>query len=111
MEFDRLGVFTYSDGGRHEGIRTAAESAEPYGRTAAAFSNGTAGCDRESKKPRPYREGVHCPGEGPSEESEFLLQGRLESQAPEIDGICLINDSEAGMCKAANFARSGLPGF
>lgn len=34
--------------------------------------------------------------EGPSDQSELLLQGRLESQAPEIDGVCLINDTEVG---------------
>jgi len=32
--------------------------------------------------------------EGLSQESDLLMQGRLESQAPEIDGICLINDSD-----------------
>ena len=31
--------------------------------------------------------------EGPSEESEYLLEGRLRSQAPEIDGRLLITDT------------------
>ena len=31
--------------------------------------------------------------EGPSEETEYLLEGRLRSQAPEIDGRLLITDS------------------
>jgi ribosomal protein S12 methylthiotransferase len=30
--------------------------------------------------------------EGPSAETELLWQGRLSTQAPEIDGICYIND-------------------
>jgi ribosomal protein S12 methylthiotransferase len=30
--------------------------------------------------------------EGPSEETELLWQGRLSTQAPEVDGIVLIND-------------------
>ncbi|MCS7314093.1 MAG: 30S ribosomal protein S12 methylthiotransferase RimO [Bryobacterales bacterium] len=30
--------------------------------------------------------------EGPSPETEWLWQGRLATQAPEIDGVCLIND-------------------
>lgn len=30
--------------------------------------------------------------EGPSSETEWLWQGRLATQAPEIDGVCLIND-------------------
>jgi ribosomal protein S12 methylthiotransferase len=41
--------------------------------------------------------------EGPSEESELLLQVRLESQAPGIDGICLINDSEVGEIQSGEF--------
>jgi ribosomal protein S12 methylthiotransferase len=41
--------------------------------------------------------------EGPSQESELLLQGRLESQAPEIDGVCIINDSEAGPVNTGEF--------
>jgi ribosomal protein S12 methylthiotransferase len=31
--------------------------------------------------------------EGPSDESEYLLEGRLRSQAPEIDGRLLITDT------------------
>ncbi len=31
--------------------------------------------------------------EGPSEEHEYLLDGRLRSQAPEIDGRLLITDA------------------
>ena len=31
--------------------------------------------------------------EGPSEESDLLLQGRMQTQAPEIDGHVLINDA------------------
>ena len=30
--------------------------------------------------------------EGPSEETELLWAARLASQAPEIDGVCYIND-------------------
>lgn len=33
--------------------------------------------------------------EGYSEETELLLQGRTSQQAPEIDGVVLINDGEA----------------
>jgi len=30
--------------------------------------------------------------EGPSEETDLLWQARMSTQAPEIDGICYIND-------------------
>ncbi len=33
--------------------------------------------------------------EGHSEETELLLQGRMSQQAPEIDGVVLINDGQA----------------
>jgi ribosomal protein S12 methylthiotransferase len=32
--------------------------------------------------------------EGPSAETDLLWQGRLSTQAPEIDGVTLINDFE-----------------
>ena len=30
--------------------------------------------------------------EGPSPETDLLWEGRLQTQAPEIDGVCYIND-------------------
>jgi ribosomal protein S12 methylthiotransferase len=30
--------------------------------------------------------------EGPSEETDLLWQARMSTQAPEIDGVCYIND-------------------
>jgi ribosomal protein S12 methylthiotransferase len=35
--------------------------------------------------------------EGKSKESDLLLEGRMESQAPEIDGSVLINDVSEGL--------------
>jgi ribosomal protein S12 methylthiotransferase len=32
--------------------------------------------------------------EGPSPETELLWQARTSTQAPEIDGVCLVNDVE-----------------
>ena len=32
--------------------------------------------------------------EGPSPETPLLWQARLSTQAPEIDGVCLVNDFE-----------------
>ena len=39
------------------------------------------------------RSTVRRRGGGPCEETEHLLEGRLRSQAPEIDGRLLINDT------------------
>ena len=41
--------------------------------------------------------------EGQSEESELLLQGRMETQAPDIDGHVLINDVGETQVNAGGF--------
>ena len=38
--------------------------------------------------------------EGPSKETELLWEARLATQAPEIDGVCYINDAEPGEPRA-----------
>jgi ribosomal protein S12 methylthiotransferase len=35
--------------------------------------------------------------EGLSDETDLLLQGRMSQQAPEIDGVVLINDGQANV--------------
>ena len=40
--------------------------------------------------------------EGFSEETELLLQGRMSQQAPDIDGVVLIND---GLAKVGQFVK------
>ena len=103
MEFDRLGVFTYSDEedttafdlGQKVLARTAERRRSSLMRQQAVIAG------------RKNRElvGKEFPIliEGPSQESKLLLQGRLESQAPEIDGVCLINDSEVGELQSGDF--------
>jgi ribosomal protein S12 methylthiotransferase len=103
IEFDRLGVFTYSDEedtiafglGRKVSTRTGER------RRRALMEQQEEIADRKNRN----LIGKELPilVEGPSVESEFLLQGRLESQAPEIDGICLIHDSEIGEIKSGEF--------
>ena len=96
MEFDRLGVFCYSDeegtaafNSRRKVPATTAENRRrELMRQQAAIS-------RRKNRQLVGKE-MALLVEGPSDQSELLLQGRLESQAPEIDGVCLINDSEVG---------------
>ena len=103
MEFDRLGVFTYSD---EEDTKAFALRPKVPARTAERRRRSL----MEQQVALASRKNRDLIGkerialvEGPSEESEFLLQGRLESQAPEIDGVCLINDSEAGDVQSGEF--------
>ncbi len=44
--------------------------------------------------------------EGPSQETELLWEARLPTQAPEIDGVCYINDfGEAGAARPGEMRR------
>ncbi|MEK6322008.1 MAG: 30S ribosomal protein S12 methylthiotransferase RimO [Acidobacteriota bacterium] len=96
-EFDRVGVFTYSD-----------EENSPAFALEEKVDNATAK-KRESrlmkaqarishrKNRRLIGSQVRVLLEGKSKESDLLLEGRMESQAPEIDGSVLINDVPEGM--------------
>jgi ribosomal protein S12 methylthiotransferase len=103
FEFDRLGVFTYSD--EEDTIAFAlnpkvpARTAERRRRSLMEQQATIAAGKNRSLIGKEFLVMI----EGPSQESELLLQGRLESQAPEIDGICLINDSEIGDVQSGEF--------
>jgi ribosomal protein S12 methylthiotransferase len=92
-EFDNLGAFTYSP--------EPGSGSEPLGDPVATEEK-----DRRRdfllslqrpialRKNRALRgRSVEAIVEGPCEETEHLLEGRLRSQAPEIDGRLLINDT------------------
>ncbi len=103
MEFDRLGVFVYSDeedtGAFALSDKVPGTVAEKRRRRLMAQQTRIAARKNRALVGREFSILI----EGPSQESELLLQGRLESQAPEIDGVCLINDSEAGPLSAGEF--------
>ncbi len=105
IEFDRLGVFTYSD---EEGTSAFTLPAKLRARDAERRRRILMDQQRKiaERKNRALIGKVEpVLVEGPSRESELLLQGRLESQAPEIDGVCLINDSEVGEVRAGEFRK------
>jgi ribosomal protein S12 methylthiotransferase len=93
MEFDRLGVFVYSDEEDTDafdlGEKIPSEIAEARRKILMDQQRKIAALKNRSLKGKEFPILI----EGPSQESELLLQGRLESQAPDIDGVCLINDS------------------
>jgi ribosomal protein S12 methylthiotransferase len=93
--FDHLGAFTYS----HEDHTTAFDLPDDVpdqvkedrrGEVMALQEEIAAGRNRERVGRRLT---VLC--EGPCEETEHLLQGRHQGQAPEVDGRVLINDGSA----------------
>jgi len=97
VEFDRVGVFTYSD---EEGTPAFALPNKVPHRTASrrrtALMKQQARISQRNNKTR-VGEVVRVLFEGESKESELLWQGRLATQAPDIDGCILINDVPDGV--------------
>jgi ribosomal protein S12 methylthiotransferase len=97
VEFDRVGVFTYSD---EEGTAAFALPDKVPARLAArrrtALMKQQARISRRKNKQR-VGDVVRVLFEGESKESELLWQGRMETQAPDIDGCVLINDVPEGV--------------
>ena len=100
VEFDRVGVFTYSD---EEGTPAyeLPDKIDPRvaRRRRARLMKEQARISRRRNRARVGAQ-VRVLFEGPAKESELLWQGRLETQAPDIDGCVLINDAPAGMTPA-----------
>jgi ribosomal protein S12 methylthiotransferase len=96
VEFERVGVFTYSD---EEGTPAyeLTNKVDPKiaKRRRDRLMKAQAGISKKRNKAR-IGQTVRVLFEGESKETELLWQGRLESQAPEIDGSVLINDVPDG---------------
>ncbi len=93
-QFDHLGVFTYSN--EQSSAAFALPGAVPSQVANRRQKNILDLQRRISRRKLRAKVGQRLPVlvEGQAEESEMLLVGRLESQAPEIDGRVLINDFE-----------------
>ncbi len=93
VEFDRVGVFTYSD---EEGTPAYDLPDKVHPKIAkqrrARLMKEQSRISRRRNKSR-IGETVRVLFEGESKESELLWQGRMETQAPDIDGCVLINDA------------------
>ncbi len=91
-KFDWLGVFSYSDeegaGAFDLGDKVPKRTIEARRRKLMRLQNKIS---RKAKAGWVGRE-IEVLVEGPSEETELLWQGRTLDQAPEIDGLVLIND-------------------
>ena len=96
VEFDRVGVFTYSD---EEGTAAFDLPDKVDAKVARARrAKLMRAQSRISLKKNRARVGdtVRVLFEGASEETDLLWQGRMETQAPDIDGCVLINDAPEG---------------
>jgi len=97
IEFDRVGVFTYSD---EEGTPAfdLPNKVDPKiaRRRRDRLMKEQSKISRRRNQAR-IGEAVRVLFEGESSESELLWQGRMETQAPDIDGCVLINDAPEGL--------------
>jgi ribosomal protein S12 methylthiotransferase len=93
VRFDNVGVFLYSDEERTAAFdldkkvhrRTAEKRRNQLMKEQSKISS--------NKLRSMVGKTVRVLLEGPSSESDLLLQGRMETQAPDIDGHVLINDA------------------
>src|SRR6267378_2573312 len=97
VEFDRVGVFTYSD---EEGtpafeLPNKVDPKIAKQRRARLMKEQSKIARRKHKAMVGQR--VRVIFEGESNESDLLWQGRMETQAPDIDGCVLINDAPEGL--------------
>jgi ribosomal protein S12 methylthiotransferase len=96
VEFDRVGVFTYSD---EEGTPAydLPNKVDPKiaNRRRARLMKEQARIAKRKHKAM-IGETIRVIFEGESNETQLLWQGRMETQAPDIDGCVLINDAPEG---------------
>ena len=103
VEFDNVGVFLYSD---EEGTGAFDLDGKVQRRDATRRRNQVmkeqAGISANKLRGMVGRT-AEVLLEGPAEESDLLLQGRMETQAPDIDGHVLINDVAETNVAPGNF--------
>ena len=101
VEFDRVGVFTYSD---EEGT-PAYDLPDKVDPKVARKRRDRLMKEQSRISRRRHKalvgQTVRVMFEGEANESELLWQGRMETQAPDIDGCVLINDAPEGVMPAA----------
>jgi len=96
VEFDRVGVFTYSDEENSPAYELDEKVDEAVAKKRECQLMKEQARISRRKNRRLVGEQVRVLLEGKSKESDLLLEGRMETQAPEIDGSILINDAPEG---------------
>jgi ribosomal protein S12 methylthiotransferase len=102
IEFDRLGVFAFSDEEHADSYRLDNKvSEDEKSNRVSEIMHLQA---EISKRKNQAKVGLTVPVlvEGPSDEIDILWQGRMSSQAPDIDGIVYLNDGITGEIRPGN---------
>jgi len=104
-QLDRLGVFTYSDEDTSSSYHL---DAKVDGRTIQNRKRRLMALQRRISRARNRQligQEASVLVEGPSDETDLLWQARMSTQAPEIDGICYVNDFEGAEPRAGEMRR------
>jgi ribosomal protein S12 methylthiotransferase len=110
-EFDRVGVFTYSV---EDGTHSATLDGRVAARTMERRRKDLMRVQRQiSKRKMKALVGstLEVLVEGPSQESEFLMEGRHQGQAPEIDGQVYLALGEGKPPRQGDLVRARVTGF
>jgi ribosomal protein S12 methylthiotransferase len=107
-EFDRVGVFRYSD---EDGTGSETQDAKVKPKDSAARHRKLMAVQRPIARKRNRAligTRVEVLVDGASEEHEFVLQGRHAGQAPDIDGVVYLSSAEvsAGSMVLADISQS-----
>jgi ribosomal protein S12 methylthiotransferase len=104
-QFDRLGVFSYSD---EDSSASYHLDGKVDGRTIHNRKRRLLAIQRKISKARNKKligQEVPILVEGTSKETDLLWEGRMPTQAPEIDGVTLINDYEGAPPRTGEMRR------
>ena len=104
-QFDRLGVFSYSD---EETSGSFALDGKIDKRTIYQRKRRLMSLQRRISRARNARligSEAAVLVEGPSKDTDLLWEARLTTQAPEIDGVCYINDFGPGEPKSGEIRK------
>ena len=104
-QLDRLGVFSYSD---EETSASFHLDGKVDARTIYNRKRRLMALQRRISKARNRKligQEVDVLVEGPSEETDLLWQARMSTQAPDIDGVCYINDFGGAPPRTGEFRR------
>ncbi len=103
--FDRMGVFSYSDEDTSESFRLPdkVDRRTIYHRKRRLLAIQRR-ISRANLRRLAGRE-ITVLVEGPSRESELVWEARMATQAPEIDGVCIVNDCEGPPPEPGRFRK------
>ena len=104
-QFERLGVFSYSDedtsASYHLDEKVDARTIYNRKRKLMAIQRRIS----RARNRKMIGQEVDVLVEGPSSETDMLWEARMATQAPEIDGVCYINDLGSNGARAGEIRR------